>query len=179
VSDQHACGGTGASLLHHTAVSNLRLGAAMEHHLDAAPSVQVSSESFPDLGRVTITATLEPGQRLRLVKFVAYGWSAVRSQPAIADQVAAALTAAAQTGWDGLVAEQGAYLDDFWGRADVEVDGDAGVQQAVRFAMFHVLQASARAEGRAIAAKGLTGPGYDGHAFWDTETFVLPVLTYT
>ena len=49
----------------------------------------------------------------------------------------------------------------------------------MRFALFHMLQAGARAERRAIAAKGLTGPGYDGHAFWDTETFVLPVLTYT
>ena len=179
VSEDHACDGTGASLLHRTAVSGLQVGAAMEHHLDAPPSMQVSSESFPDLGRVTITATLEPGQRLRLVKFVAYGWSGVRSEPAVADQVAAALTAAVQTGWEGLVAEHGAYLDDFWGRADVEVEGDERVQQAVRFALFHVLQAGARAEGRAIAAKGLTGSGYDGHAFWDTETFVLPVLTYT
>ena len=49
----------------------------------------------------------------------------------------------------------------------------------MRFGLFHVLQASARAERRAIAGKGLTGPGYDGHAFWDTEGFVLPVLTYT
>src|SRR5262249_49493815 len=40
-------------------------------------------------------------------------------------------------------------------------------------------QAGARGESRAIPAKGLTGPGYDGHAFWDSETFVLPVLTYT
>jgi alpha,alpha-trehalose phosphorylase len=179
VSEAHGCAGTGASLLHRTALSGLRVGAGMEHHLDAPGSVQVSSESFPDLGRVTVTATLEPGQRLRLVKYVAYGWSAVRSQPAVADQVAAALTVAVQTGWEGLVAEQAAYLDDFWGRADVEVDGDDRVQQAVRFALFHVLQAGARAEGRAIAAKGLTGPGYDGHAFWDTETFVLPLLTYT
>ena len=70
-------------------------------------------------------------------------------------------------------------LDDFWERADVEVDGDPELQQAVRFGLFHVLQAGARAERRAIPAKGLTGPGYDGHAFWDTETFVLPVLTYT
>jgi alpha,alpha-trehalose phosphorylase len=45
--------------------------------------------------------------------------------------------------------------------------------------MFHVLQAGARAEDRPIAAKGLTGTGYDGHAFWDTEIFVLPVLTWT
>ena len=91
----------------------------------------------------------------------------------------AALSAARQTGWDGLVAEQRAYLDAFWDRADVEVDGDPEVQQAVRFALFHVLQAGARAENRAIPAKGLTGPGYGGHAFWDTETFVLPMLTFT
>src|SRR5581483_7543068 len=83
------------------------------------------------------------------------------------------------TGWDGLVAAQRAYLDDFWDRADVELEGDAELQQAVRFALFHTLQAGARAERRAIPAKGLTGPGYNGHCFWDSETFVLPVLTYT
>ena len=122
---------------------------------------------------------LKPGQKLRVIKFVAYGWSAERSLEAVRDQVYAAVSAARATGWDGLLAEQRQYLDDFWDRADVEVDGDAEVQQAVRFALFHVLQAGARAENRAIPAKGLTGPGYDGHAFWDTETFVLPVLTLT
>ncbi len=82
-------------------------------------------------------------------------------------------------GWDGLVAQQAAYLKDFWDRADVEIDGDVELQQAARFALFHVLQAGARTERRAIAAKGLTGPGYDGHSFWDSESFVMPVLTYT
>jgi alpha,alpha-trehalose phosphorylase len=139
----------------------------------------VESESFDHVGRVSVTTTLQPGQRLRIVKFVAYGWSVLRSVPALRDQVAGALLAARQSGWDGLVAEQRQYLDDFWSRADVEIDGDPGVQQAVRFALFHVLQAGARAERRAIPAKGLTGPGYDGHSFWDTEIFVLPVLTYT
>jgi alpha,alpha-trehalose phosphorylase len=99
--------------------------------------------------------------------------------PAVRDQVGAALAEALHRGWDKLVAEQRAYLDDFWARADVELEGDAELQQAVRFALFHILQAGARGETRAIAAKGLTGPGYDGHAFWDTEAFVLPVLTYT
>ena len=79
-----------------------------------------------------------------MVKFVAYGWSGSRSLPAVRDQVWAALSAARQSGWDGLLAEQRAYLDDFWDRADVEVDGDTEVQQAVRFALFHVLQAGAR-----------------------------------
>jgi alpha,alpha-trehalose phosphorylase len=91
----------------------------------------------------------------------------------------AALSAARQTGWDGLLGEQRAFLDVFWDRADVEVDGDPEVQQAVRFGLFHVLQAGARAENRPMPAKGLTGPGYGGHTFWDTETFVLPMLSFT
>jgi len=138
----------------------------------------MESESDPDLLRTSVTTLLKPGERLRLVKFVAYGWSASRSVPALRDQVAAALTATRYSGWDGLVADQKAFLDEFWSNADIEVQGDAEIQQAVRFAIFHLLQASVRAEQRAIAAKGLTGPGYDGHAFWDTEIFVLPVLTY-
>ena len=114
-----------------------------------------------------------------MVKFLAYGWSGERSMPAVRDQVAAALAGALHTGWEGLLAEQREYLDSFWDRADVELDGDAELQQALRFALFHVLQAGARGEQRPIAAKGLTGPGYDGHTFWDTESYVLPVLTYT
>jgi alpha,alpha-trehalose phosphorylase len=114
-----------------------------------------------------------------MVKFVAFGWSAERSSSALRDQASGALSSAAQAGWDGLVAEQGAYLDEYWANADVELDGDPEIQQAVRFGMFHVLQAGARAERRAIPAKGLTGNGYDGHSFWDTETYVLPLLTFT
>ncbi|HEX2275397.1 MAG TPA: glycosyl hydrolase family 65 protein, partial [Acidimicrobiales bacterium] len=112
-------------------------------------------------------------------KLLAYGWSSLRSRQALRDQVVAALIAARATGWEGLLAEQRAYLDEFWDGALVEVDGDPEVEQAVRYALFQVLQAGARAERRAIPAKGLTGTGYDGHTFWDTEMFVLPVLTYT
>jgi trehalose/maltose hydrolase-like predicted phosphorylase len=103
----------------------------------------------------------------------------MRSRPALRDQAAAAIHSARYSGWQGLLDAQRSYLDDFWQNADVEVEGDPESQQAVRFGMFHLLQASARAERRAIAAKGLTGTGYDGHAFWDTEGYVLPVLTYT
>jgi len=178
-SEEHACDGARAELVHSTEHSGLLMAAAMDHLVEGPASTKVEAESFPDLGRVTVTVSLEPGQRIRLVKFVAYGWSSIRNRAAVRDQVAAALTAARQTGWEGLLAEQRTYLDDFWGRADVEVHGDTEIQQAVRFALFHVLQAGARAEGRAIPAKGLTGPGYNGHTFWDTESFVLPVLTYT
>ncbi|MGH9068904.1 MAG: glycoside hydrolase family 65 protein, partial [Acidimicrobiales bacterium] len=179
IPEEHGSRHARVVLVHRTERSRLRVAAAMDHLVEGPPSAELLSESSPDLGRVTVTATIEPGQCLRLVKLVAYGWSGVRSQPAVRDQVEAALAGAVRTGWDGLVGAQREYLDRFWDRADVHVEGDAEIQQAVRFGLFHVLQAGARAEGRAIPAKGLTGPGYDGHCFWDTETFVLPVLTYT
>ena len=119
------------------------------------------------------------GQKLRLVKLLGYGWSRRRSASALRDQIDGALTVAGLIGWDGLVEMQREFLDDFWRVADVEIDGDPELQQAVRLSTFHVLQAGASTQSQAIAAKGLTGPGYDGHAFWDSEAFVLPVLTYT
>jgi alpha,alpha-trehalose phosphorylase len=112
------------------------------------------------------------------VKLIGYGWSSERSMPALRDQVSAALLAARRIGWDGLLAGQRAHLNEIWDRADIEIDGDPELQQAVRFAIFQLVQAAARAEKRPIPAKGLTGRGYDGHTFWDMETFALPVLTY-
>jgi alpha,alpha-trehalose phosphorylase len=168
-----------AVLVHSTRRSRLGLASAMDHLVDGPEGTETSSESSPDVARVTVATDLAPGERLRVVKFLTYGASSRRSLPAVRDLAVAALAEARHTGWEGLVESQRAYLDDFWDRADVEIDGDAELQQAVRFALFHVLQAGARAEQRAIAAKGLTGAGYDGHTFWDTERYVLPVLTYT
>ncbi len=167
------------TMVHTVNHSRLRVAAAMDHIVECNEQTQSRTIHSEHLGRYTVGALLRPGHVLRIVKFVAYGWSATRSLPAVRDQVDAALSAVRQTGWDGLLAEQRACLDGFWAHADVEIEGDAEIQQAVRFALFHIFQAGLRAEQRAIPAKGLTGSGYDGHAFWDTETFVLQVLTYT
>ncbi|MFG1801748.1 glycoside hydrolase family 65 protein [Micromonospora carbonacea] len=169
----------GGLLIHRTKVSGLRVAAAMDHDVHAPEHTTVTTEGYEDWVRTTVGCVLKPGEKLRVVKYLAYGWSSRRSLPALRDQVGAALTGARLDGWDGLRREQREYLDEFWDAADVRVEGDPEVQQAVRFGLFHVLQAGARAERRPISAKGLTGPGYDGHAFWDTEMFVLPVLTYT
>jgi alpha,alpha-trehalose phosphorylase len=176
---QHESKERGALLIHETRASGLMMAAAMHHDIEVPGRVEIGSVADEDLARTTIICGLRPGQELRIVKYLAYGWSSLRSRPALLDQAAGALAGARYSGWDGLLQAQRAYLDRFWDTADVEVEGDANIQQAVRFALFHLVQASARAERRAIAGKGLTGTGYDGHAFWDTEGFVLPVLTYT
>jgi alpha,alpha-trehalose phosphorylase len=177
--EEHTASGTEALMVHHTRHSGLRIASGMRHAVEGPTNTDLDISSSPDVCRLTIATRLAPGERLRIVKFLAYGWSSQRTRPALHDQVVAALAAARLTGWEGLLAEQRAYLDEFWAGADVELEGDAEVQQAVRFGLFHILQAAARGEQRPIPGKGLTGPGYDGHTFWDTETFVLPVLIYT
>jgi alpha,alpha-trehalose phosphorylase len=165
----------GAMLIHTTKGSRLTVATAMDHRVDGPPDAQIFLRSYPDLARLTVTATPTPGRPLRVTKFVGYGWSGERTVPALRDQVEAALAGAVHTGWEGLLEQQRAFLDAIWDHADIEIDGDAELQQAVRFALFHTLQAGARGEQRLIPAKGLTGPGYDGHTFWDTEAFVLPL----
>ncbi|NIZ91864.1 glycoside hydrolase family 65 protein [Kineococcus rubinsiae] len=179
VSLEHSSSQHGATLMHRTRRSGLGMAVAMHNDVEAPGRVEVETTTGEDWARTTAVSELEPGQQLRLVKHLGYGWSALRSQPALRDQVAGAISGARFTGFEGLLREQREYLDEFWRAADVLVEGDPEIQQAVRFALFHVLQAGARAEQRGIPAKGLTGPGYDGHIFWDTEAYVLPVLTYT
>ncbi|HYK30595.1 MAG TPA: family 65 glycosyl hydrolase, partial [Streptosporangiaceae bacterium] len=70
--------GTAAVLVHKTKRSGLRVGAAMDHMIDGPPGVLVESHTIPDTGIVTATTPLKPGERLRIVKFVAYGWSGQR-----------------------------------------------------------------------------------------------------
>src|SRR5262249_16244599 len=120
--------------VHKTKRSGLRVAAAIDHVVDGPDDdgVQIESRAFPDGGIFTATTVLQPGQKLRMIKFVAYGWSGERSLTGVRAQVWAALSAARQTGWEGLVSEQREYLDEFWDRADVEIDGDTEVQQAAR-----------------------------------------------
>jgi alpha,alpha-trehalose phosphorylase len=166
-------------LVHRTKRSHLRIAAGMDHTIEIPDTSTEDIEANGDLARYTLAARIPPGGSLRLVKYLAYGWSSRRSGEALRDQVEAALATAKLAGWDRLVREQRELLDQHWDEADVEIEGDEELQQAVRVGMFHVLQAGLRGERQPIPAKGLTGPGYDGHTFWDTEAYVLPVLTYT
>lgn len=178
---EHDADGSRVLLMHRARNSGLLLAAAMINEVGGVDDgdVRTGVQITEDWARTTIGTRLRPSQTLVLTKFVAYDWSSRRTLPAVRDQVDAAIAAAVLMGWDKLVQEQKAFLDEFWDGADVRVEGDPVLQQAVRFGLFHVLQSGARNQRRAIAAKGLTGPGYDGHVFWDNESFVLPVLSAT
>lgn len=75
--------------------------------------------------------------------------------------------------------KQAAFLQDFWRHADVHIEGDQRLQEGIRFNLYHLLQSAGRDQHSNIAAKGLSGEGYEGHYFWDTEIYILPVLLLT
>ena len=162
-----------------TTNSGMTMSVGIDHRVRSDTEVRASTTWSEDLGKVAFTAQAEAGVPIRIEKYFTYHTS--RHVPAVelVDRGLRSLDRAIELGADGLHAGQRSELDDFWRRADVEVDGPARFQQAVRWNLFQLHQASARAETTGIPAKGLTGQAYEGHYFWDTEIYVTPFLTYT
>jgi alpha,alpha-trehalose phosphorylase len=161
-----------------TARSGLVLGCGFDHHVVADGAVEESSRHGDDWARFVLRADLAAGQSLGVRKYLAYHHDAGVHPGDLRLRVSETLDRGTNLGLDGIRAHQREYLGRFWEDADVELDGAPLLQQAVRFSLFQLLQAAARAEGFGIPAKGLTGQGYEGHYFWDTEIYVLPFLTY-
>lgn len=173
--------GGAATLIHRTKASGILAAVSMDHLVIASgvDEPATHTEVDGDLARTTITVVLEPGDHLEVVKVVGHEWSDSLSASTLRDRVETAVAEALRVGWAQLVDAQRDRLDEYWACADVQLIGAPRLQQAVRFALFQVFQASVRAERRSVPGKGLTGSGYEGHTFWDFEAFVLPVLTAT
>jgi trehalose/maltose hydrolase-like predicted phosphorylase len=119
-------------------------------------------------------AELEPGDEFEVDRFAAVYTERERPLPAVEAEREA--REAAALGWDAVLAEHRDAWRVAWDRSDVEVDGVAGgVQVGIRFAIAQLIAVAPTADGRcSIAAKGLTGAGYKGHVFWDTDVFLMP-----
>ena len=171
--------GRGAVLVHEARHSGNVVAAGMDHYLDTgAHSHEETNNADDSLARWSLAATAQPGQPVRLVKLLAYHWAARGDPASLAADAQRSLDQARALGFEELAARQHAVLDEVWARADIELEGDPEIQHALRYALFQLHQNAVCARGRAIPAKGLTGPGYSGHTFWDTEIFLLPVLTH-
>ena len=126
-----------------------------------------------------LQADLAAGESLRLSKFVAYHWEAQAPAGDLLGRVERTLRRARSKGYGAIEAAHSAEVEEFWRRSDVELEGDPELQRAVRFNLFSLMQATARAEGLGVPAKGVTGRGYEGNYFWDTEIYVVPFLCHT
>jgi alpha,alpha-trehalose phosphorylase len=156
--------------------SGLTLACGIEHAVDAPRPVAVTAHAEGDAARVVFLADVAAGQSVRLSKYVAYHWGRAADLGA---RVERTLDRAAAEGYDMIEFDHRHHVEDFWRRSDVQLDGAPDLQQAVRFNLFQLMQATARAEGLGVPAKGLTGRGYEGQYFWDTEIYVVPFLIHT
>jgi alpha,alpha-trehalose phosphorylase len=159
--------------------SGMTIAVAADDELVTENTHEVRTQVDEDLAKHVYRIQAEPGKPVRLTKTVAYHTS--RGVPAreLIDRCRRTLDRVREEGVAFQHAEQREFLDDFWARSDVEIPGQPEIQQAVRWNIYQLAQATARAEGNGVPAKGLTGSGYGGHYFWDTEIYVLPFLTYT
>ena len=175
-------------LCHATKKSQLTLACATDHTFDSAAPHSYTVTSMPDFGQVAFKIDAEPARSIQLTKYIVYHTSHTATAEELCGRAEWTLDRVVKQGFETLLASQEKYLGDFWRRSDVRIKdisehrakrSTTEIQQAIRFNLFHILQASARAEQAGVPAKGLTGQAYEGHYFWDTEIYVLPFLTYT
>ena len=175
-------------LCHATEKSRLTLTCATDHMLETSCPYAHKVSYTEDFGQVAFTIEAWPDCPINLTKFMIYHTSPTASAEELCGRAEWTMDRVATQGFQQLLSSQEQYMHDFWRRSDVRVRdireertkrSTVEIQQAVRFNLFHILQASARAEDTGVPAKGLTGQAYEGHYFWDTETYLLPFLIYT
>jgi alpha,alpha-trehalose phosphorylase len=184
--DAGSPGGGTVTLGYRCVGSGMTIAAAYRHVVAAGGDVAFHTELAGDRAATTMHLDARAGDTVTLTKYLAYHSSSQIPQAtgdASIEELAAGcgstLAAAEAGGWERALAEQVAWLDQFWARTDIAVDGDDEAQQAIRWNLFQMAQASAQIGGRGIAAKAVTAAGYDGHYFWDTEVYMVPLLAYT
>lgn len=184
--ERHAVQGQRILLSHITRNSCMRVTCGIDHHFETECPYQYDSQASEDEGKVVFSIDAQAGVPIRLIKFITYHTARRASVEELCDRAERCLNRAVRQGFHQLLTSQQQYLDEFWQRSDVQIEGhpeapdsSEKMQQVLRFNLFHILQASARAEKFGVAAKGLTSQAYEGHFFWDMEIYVLPFLIYT
>ncbi|MCR4706242.1 MAG: family 65 glycosyl hydrolase [Lachnospiraceae bacterium] len=179
VKDIYADGASSIAIAE-TSVSGLRVCSLVHHAFMAFGGASVKDETTDILGKqgvFTGNARLTKGGSVTLEKICLFTDSVRAREPA--GRAVRILDTVLSNGLNYYYKKQEAYLTAFWENCEMEIDGDADMNSAVTFNMYELLQSAAKDSYASIAAKGLSGEGYEGHYFWDTETFILPFFTLT
>ena len=166
--------GSDAYVVDETMASKLRAACVTRHRLNADADIQLEAGT----GEVTFTAVLPLTGPIHFTKYNLYTDSLRHGQDMLEHgiQLQEELK---DTSFEDLLAEQGEYLNDYWKSADVVIQNDDQLQEGIRFNLFQLLQSAGRDKHSNISAKGLSGEGYEGHYFWDTEIYMFPVFLMT
>ncbi|UNK71703.1 glycosyl hydrolase family 65 protein [Microbacterium sp. H1-D42] len=171
--------GLRSALSYQVTDSGMTVAVVADHVVETENDYSARSLIEPDIAKNVFRVQAKAGVPIRISKVVSYHSS--RGVPAreLVDRCRRSLDRVGVEGVHTLFQAQKEWLAEFWARSDVRIAGHDDLQQATRWGLFQLAQAASRADGTGVPAKGLTGSGYSGHYFWDTEIYVMPFLTYT
>lgn len=171
--------GNRAALSYRVTDSGMTIGVVADHIIETENPYDTRRSIDADNARNVFRVRAAAGKPVKVTKLVSYHTS--RGVPAreLVDRCRRTLDRVQDEGVAVQFERQRAWLDGFWERSDVRIGGHDDLQQATRWCLFQLAQAAARADALGVPAKGVTGSGYSGHYFWDTEIYVLPFLAYT
>lgn len=171
--------GDRSALSYRVSESGMTIAVVADHLIETENDYTARRLIEPDIAKNVFRVQAKAGVPIRLTKVVSYHSS--RGVPAgeLIDRCRRTLDRAEVEGLEFQYEQQRRWFDAFWERSDVRIAGHDDIQQAARWCLFQLAQAAARADGQGVPAKGVTGSGYSGHYFWDTEIYVLPFLAYT
>lgn len=169
----------GGFLCTRTRVTGFDTATAMRARLLGAAAT-VSSDCADTRVSVRFTAATEQGQMLRLEKIVAVCSSRDPEGEPAQTRALARVHDAFALGFAVLHQRHAAVVAAIWEDGDVRISGDLAAQQGIRFCILNMHQNYAGTDPRVnMAAKGLSGPGYGGLYWWDTEMYMMPFFLYT
>ena len=166
-------------MAYQTSSSGMTIAVGADHYIDTENPFEAISSTEDDVGKQVFRVAAAEGVPVVVRKAVAYHTSRGVPGEELSDRCRRTLDRVRDNGFEHYHDKQRAWLETFWRDADVEVEGQPHIQQAVRWCLFQLAQATARSDQLGIAAKGVTGSGYEGHYFWDTEVYLVPFLIYT
>jgi alpha,alpha-trehalose phosphorylase len=168
-----------SALAYRVTDSGMTVAVIADHIVETENEYDARRLIEPDIAKNVFRFRAKAGVPIRITKLVSYHSS--RGVPAneLVDRCRRTLDRAEVEGVEFQYEQQREWLAGFWERSDVRIAGHPDIQQAARWCLFQLAQAAARADSQGVPAKGVTGSGYSGHYFWDTEIYVLPFLAYT
>ena len=171
--------GLRSALAYRVTASGMTIAVVADHVVETENEFSARTLAEADIAKNVFRVQAKAGVPVTVTKLVSYHTS--RGVPAreLVDRGRRTLDRVAAEGIDAQFERQAAWCEAFWQRSDVVIEGHDDLQQATRWCLWQLAQAAARADGQGVPAKGVSGSGYSGHYFWDTEIYVLPFLIYT
>jgi alpha,alpha-trehalose phosphorylase len=170
--------GTYLELMQRTRNTGFSVMAAAEHCLTTESGYTLAAVDGRVATGVEFAIEARAGVPIRLEKYLAYATTRDLPEEGLSEFGRALLDRAKGGGFAALREQQRQLLEAFWSKADVTIVGEPGIQQGIRYNIFQLLQSAGRDGKTNIAAKGLSGEGYEGHYFWDSEMYVVPFFLY-